>query len=191
MTVPRMAVAAAVAVGAAALAWVLAGSVVPNDLSLPNVDVDAEVSVLEKRDSPVPVDGGDDEPVTVPSILLDLNADLGDILGQIRTFAMPPLPAFLPVGLTGVSSVNVEVAVSVDGTDGVAVTLNIELLTQLLEDVQNLISDAIADLGNVIANVGLVGLVGGALSSLELCGTIITLLNASSFHYFPNVKCFC
>jgi hypothetical protein len=50
-----------------------------------NVDVDADVSVLEKR-SPVSEDGGEVVPVTVPSILLDLNADLGDLLGQIRTF---------------------------------------------------------------------------------------------------------
>ena len=41
MTVPRLVVAAAVAVGWVALAWLLAGSVVPDDLSLPTVDVDA------------------------------------------------------------------------------------------------------------------------------------------------------
>ena len=41
MTFPRVAVAVAVALGSAALAWILAGSVVPDDLSLPKVDVDA------------------------------------------------------------------------------------------------------------------------------------------------------
>ena len=41
VTVPRLVVAAAVAVGWVALAWLLAGSVVPDDLSLPTVDVDA------------------------------------------------------------------------------------------------------------------------------------------------------
>lgn len=73
-----------------------------------------------------------------------------------------------------------EVAVSVDSTDGVAVTLNIELLTQLLEDAQNLISDATAEIIDLIANGGLEGLLSGLLSSIELGGVIATLLKVRS-----------
>ena len=41
VTTARMALYAALAAGWAAVAWVLSGSVVPDDLSLPRVDVDA------------------------------------------------------------------------------------------------------------------------------------------------------
>ncbi|KAJ3532195.1 hypothetical protein NMY22_g7843 [Coprinellus aureogranulatus] len=106
-----------------------------------------------------PEDGDGDLPVTVPSILLDLDADLGEVLGQIK------------------------LAVST-GEDGVGVDLDMDTLNELLSTVQYLLSDSTGDLLDCISNGGLDGLFGALLSPIELCGimaglmkTIVTILS--------------
>ncbi|KAF5337890.1 hypothetical protein D9611_014773 [Ephemerocybe angulata] len=117
-----------------------------------NVATNVEAVDLKKRCllGGCPTEGPKDHS-TVSAILLDLNADIGPVVADIKA--------------------------AIAASAGVSANINIQVILALLVKIKVLLTAALADIKVCISAHGVLSLTGSILSAIELCGLLGGLIN--------------
>lgn len=115
----------------------------------------------------------DNLPITIPSIIIDLNADLGPILGEISAYI-----DFLELD-------TIELMIFLEGavnTGNGVNNVNIELVNELLEKVRKLVADALVAIRKLLETVPVnkaLNQNGNVLNTLDLTSLVFGFLSVS------------